>query len=298
MALAYLAAFGCALCYGVGSILQDIAAKRIEADTKLDARLLVRVTTQLPYIGGLALDLAGFILSLLALLRLPLFAVQAIAASSIGVVVVLSSARNRHWPGARQLVVLGVLAVGLVALAATASPDKPTPAPSWFALAAWIGVVVLAAGGGLVARGVTGERAGAILGGFSGLAFGGAALCARAVEAHTTLAALLRDPLSYALLVFGALGIALYAAALQRGSVTIATACQYALETLIPALIGLVVLGDRARSGWAGVAVVGFALTLGAAILLTFDSPVSPDGHPTPPLDGSASDAAVRPTRP
>ena len=78
MALAYLAAFGCALCYGVGSILQDIAAKRVEADSKLDARLLVRVTTQLPYVGGLGLDLVGWVLSLLALLRLPLFAVQAI----------------------------------------------------------------------------------------------------------------------------------------------------------------------------------------------------------------------------
>jgi drug/metabolite transporter (DMT)-like permease len=224
-------------------------------------------------------------------LRLPLFAVQAIAASSIGVVVVLSSMRSRTRPATRQLVVLGVLAVGLVALAATASPDRPTAAPAWFAVAAWIGVVLIAGSGVVVARTVTGDRAGAVLGGLSGLAFGGAALCARAVEAHRQLSAIVRDPLSWALLVFGALGIALYAAALQRGSVTIATACQYALETLVPAVIGLAVLGDRARPGWAGVAVIGFALTLGAAILLTFDSPVGSEGvgPPVVPLTGGST---------
>ncbi len=293
MALAYLAAFGCALCYGVGSILQDIAAKRVAPDTRLDARLLVRVTTQLPYVGGLGLDLAGFVLSLLALLRLPLFAVQAIAASSIGVVAVLSSIRTRTRPSHRQLVVLVVLGVGLVALAATASPDRPTAAPTGFALAMWIGVVLVAGCGALVARTVTGDRAGAVLGGLSGLAFGGAALCARAVEAHGQLSEVVRDPSSWALLVFGALGIALYAAALQRGSVTIATACQYALETLVPAVIGLVVLGDRARPGWAGVAVVGFMLTLGAAIALTFDSSVTPGAHPTAAPDGLPSAGAA-----
>jgi len=275
MALAYLAAFGSALCYGVGSILQDTAAKRVEADSTIDARLLVRITTQLPYLLGLGLDLAGFILSLLALLRLPLFAVQAIAASSIGVVVVLSSVINKVWPPQRRLLILGVLAVGLVSLAAAASPDRPKAAPSWFGVAMWIGVVVIAAVGVAVARTLTGERAGAVLGGLSGLAFGGTALCARALEAHSDVSAVLRDPLLYALLAFGALAITLYAAALQRGTVTIATACQYALETVVPSLIGLAVLGDAARAGLAGVAVVGFICTLGAAIVLTFDT--SPD---------------------
>ncbi len=283
MALAYLAAFGCALCYGVASILQDVAAKRVEADAKLDPRLLVRVTTQLPYIAGLGLDTVGWILSLLALLSLPLFAVQAIAAGSIGVVVVLSAARTKVAPTHRQLVILTALGVGLVALALTAAPDQPQSAPSWFAVVMWIGVVLIAGGGALVARATTGDRAGAVLGGLSGLAFGGTALCARALEAHTHVSAVPGDPLTWALVCFGGLGIALYAAALQRGSVTIATACQYALETLVPALIGLLVLGDHARNGWAGAAVVGFVLTLGAAIALTFD---------TSPTRGSARGGA------
>ncbi len=55
-------------------------------------------------------------------------------------------------------------------------------------------------------------------------------------------------------------------------------------------------LGDRARNGWAGVAVVGFVLTLGAAIALTFDSPVAADGHPDATPAGSAPDAPARTT--
>ena len=79
------------------------------------------------------------------------------------------------------------------------------------------------------------------------------------------------DPASWALLVFGALGVSLYAAALQRGSVTMATACQYALDTWFRR-------GRPGRAGrprpqrLAGVAAVGFLLTLGAAIALTLQS--------------------------
>jgi drug/metabolite transporter (DMT)-like permease len=290
MALAYLAAFGCALCYGVGSILQDIAAKRVEADSKLDARLLVRVTTQLPYVGGLGLDLVGWVLSLLALLRLPLFAVQAISASSIGVVVVLSAAITKVRPGRRQVAILAVLGVGLVALAATAAPDRPKAVGGAFTVVMWIGVLLIAAAGAVVARTLTGDRAGAVLGALSGLAFGGTALCARALEAHVKISSLPLDPLSWALLVFGALGVSLYAAALQRGSVTVATACQYALDTSVPAVVGLAVLGDHARNGLAGVAAVGFLLTLGAAIALTLQSgPRSSSARP-----GSGSDPGAR----
>ncbi len=160
----------------------------------------------------------------------------------------------------------------------------------------WIGVVAIAAGGMLVARASTGDRAGALLGGLSGLAFGGTALCARALESHVHLSALPRDPLTWALLAFGALGISLYAAALQRGSVTIATACQYALETLVPSLIGLLVLGDHARAGLAGVAVIGFVLTLGAAIALTFDT--DPDSGSARGRAGPPGAADLTPSTP
>jgi len=187
-------------------------------------------------------------------------------------VVVLSAALTKVRPSRRRLVTLAALGVGLIALAATAAPDRPNAVGGAFTVAMWIGVLLVAAGGAVVARTLSGDRAGAVLGALSGLAFGGTALCARALEAHVKISAVPLDPLSWALLVFGALGVSLYAAALQRGSVTVATACQYALDTSVPAVVGLAVLGDHARNGFAGVAVVGFLLTLGAAIALTLQS--------------------------
>ena len=84
---------------------------------------------------------------------------------------------------------------------------------------------------------------------------------------------MLSDPLTWAIVPYGILGIALYAAALERGSVAVATASQYAAETLVPSLIGLAFLGDRAREGLQWMAAAGFVVTLGAAIVLTFVSP-------------------------
>ncbi len=50
--LALAAAFGCAACYGVGSVLEQIGARREEAATTLDPRLLIRLAGQLPYLVG------------------------------------------------------------------------------------------------------------------------------------------------------------------------------------------------------------------------------------------------------
>ena len=68
--------------------------------------------------------------------------------------------------------------------------------------------------------------------------------------------------------LFGVLGFWLYSLALQRASVTAATAPLVLLETLVPAVVGLTVFGDGVRSGWWPVALVGFALSIGGALIL------------------------------
>src|SRR5919199_4485434 len=92
MLLGLAGALGAALAYGVGSILQGVAARRAAGGGRdLDPRLLLRLAHQLPYVLGLGCDLAGFGLSLVALRTLPLFAVQAAVASAIGVTAVLAA---------------------------------------------------------------------------------------------------------------------------------------------------------------------------------------------------------------
>ena len=60
----------------------------------------------------------------------------------------------------------------------------------------------------------------------------------------------------------------LYATALDGGSVTTATAAVVLAETMPPALVGVIFLGDTTRHGLAAVAGLGFALAVACAVAL------------------------------
>jgi hypothetical protein len=105
----------------------------------------------------------------------------------------------------------------------------------------------------------------------SGLSDGGMALCARALH-HDTVTGFITDPLAIALIPFTIIGIVAFAASLQRGAVAIALACQQAAITVIPSIIGLIVLGDKARHGFAVVTYAGFGITVVIVLALTFDT--------------------------
>jgi len=79
---------------------------------------------------------------------------------------------------------------------------------------------------------------------------------------------LIGHPALYSLVIFGIAGTASHAHALQRGSVTSVAAVVVALETLVPAGLGVLVLGDRPRSGSVPLAAIGFGLTVGASLML------------------------------
>lgn len=274
MELAWLAAFGTALCFGVSALLEDVAAKRTPPSAGDAGRSVLTVATRLPYLAGMLLSLGGWMLSLLALQRLPLFAVQAVGASSIGLVVIAHRLQTRVPTPRQEAVLLVALGAGLVALAVSAEPDEPQSVSWVFDLGMWIGVAVVVVLT-VVALRVGGPRASAMLGAISGLAYGGTALCARALQTDHTLRGLLLDPLTIALVPFAAVGITCFALALQRGSVSVATATQHASMTVVPSAVGLLVLGDHARPGFIPLAVAGFLLTVGSVLALTMIRPAA-----------------------
>ena len=103
MVLGLLGAFGAAICYGVASILQALAARRSAAVEGLDPRLLLRLLHSWQYLVGLALDGLAFLLSIAALRSLPLFAVQAIVASFLAITAVSGCRLPAHAaPAQRQ----------------------------------------------------------------------------------------------------------------------------------------------------------------------------------------------------
>jgi hypothetical protein len=83
-----------------------------------------------------------------------------------------------------------------------------------------------------------------------------------------TIHQLVRDPAAYALAAAGVVSFMLYATALEDGSVTVATAAVVLAETVPPAAVGILFLGDHTRPGLGGVALLGFSLAVVCAVAL------------------------------
>ena len=267
MSLGLVGALAAALCYGVASVLQAVGAARTRSGSALDPRLLARLLTQGPYLAGLALDGIGFVASLLALRTLPLFLVESAVASSIAATAVLA-ARFLHVRLRRvEWLALGAVGVGLVALAAAAQPGAGRALSSRGGYLLLAGVAVSLAVAAASAR-LTRGRAGALLAANAGAAFGAVGVAARSLAVPAPAWHVVGDPVAWCVVCYGLLGMLWYSAALQRTSVTSATAITFGVETIAPALLGLTVLGDAARPGLAGVAAAGFALTVGGCLAL------------------------------
>ncbi len=217
------------------------------------------------YVAGSALDLVGAVASAVALQHLPLFIVQSCIAASIGVtavvaVPVLGLRLHRH-----EVLALVALGAGLtlLALSSSSAPARAlTGAGPWLLLA---GVAVIA----LVAAATLRGGSSAAMALTCGLAFSGMGLAERTLALPHPWWHVLGGPTPYALVGYGVVGITAYASALARGKVTTVTGVTFAVETIVPSVVGLLVLDDSTRSGFALVAAAGFVATVGGAIALT-----------------------------
>lgn len=286
--MTYVLSLACALLaalsYGTASVMQAAAARRTDKRPHLDAMLLVRLVRQLPYIAGLALDLVGFIASVVALRNLPLFMVQSVIAGSVGVTAIVASVVFGIQLRRYEMVALVGLVVGFALLAVSAQPEHAT-------VLARPGRIVLVAGVVLVALvGVIGARldehtASVALAVGAGLSWAGTGIAARVLQVPAPLWHLAVDPVALALAAYGVLGTLLFATSLQRGSVTAAAALVFSVETVVPAGIGVAFLGDHARPHFQAAAVLGIIAAVGASITLARRSEPLP--RDTAPLHGS-----------
>ena len=123
-------------------------------------------------------------------------------------------------------------------------------------------------------RRVPGATGTVLLGLLAGTGFGVVAVCARLLPSYGL--ALLTAPVAYVLVLAGGTAYFVYSAAMQRGSVTTATAAMVITQTVVPAVVGLF-LGDTVRPGLVPVAVVGFALALAGALGLARFEQLAPE---------------------
>jgi drug/metabolite transporter (DMT)-like permease len=286
-----VAAVVAALCYGVASVIQAIAVREAShrsvaaADAGgVDPGLVPRMLHQWRFVASVVIDLLGFVAQLVALHRLPLFAVQAMVAANLAVIAVLATVvmgarlSRREW-----LAVAGVVA-GVGLLGSSAGAEGASRAGFAFKIAVLAATAVFGLCGVVAARLLRDPARTLALGTVAGFGFGAVGISARVLNGFAPLT-LVRDPAAYAVAAAGIVSFVFYATALEGGSVTVATSAVVLTETLPPAIVGVIFLGDTTRSGLTPVAAVGFALAVACAVMLARfgEADHGPGGAPGPP---------------
>ncbi|MFI5954023.1 hypothetical protein [Cryptosporangium sp. NPDC051539] len=304
-------AVAAAVAYGAASLLQAVGARR--------ARSALVVWREPAYLAGLGLDAIAWLMSLVALRTLPIYLVQTVLAGSLAVTavgarMVLGARLRRVDVGA---IAVTVAALGLLAATSGTQSGDTFSRPAAFALAAASVVLALAgwAAAAAAARprpavaarprpataarpgpadgaarprsaGADGEvtagagGAAATCAALAGAGFGGAAIAVRGLRFEGNWPA---EPALWALVVFGVAGALLYAVALEHGDVARVTAVLWTVEVIVPSIAGFAWLGDTVRPGWAPAAAAGFALAIGAALVLARSPAQEPTAVPAPP---------------
>ncbi|SDK75374.1 hypothetical protein [Streptomyces indicus] len=263
-----ICALASAVCFGAASVLQAVATRAIAPGTGsgVDPGLLMRVLKQWRYLAGLALDGLGFLLQIVALKHIPIYAVGAALAGSLAVTAVIATRLLHIRLSRAEWTAIAVVCAGLamVGLAAGAEGhESGSDALKWVLLAASVALLLVGAAGGRLPD----KPRALVLGLGAGLGFGVVQVAVRLIDEYA-LTDLLTNPATYALLIGGGGAFLLLTSALQRGSVPTATAGLVLGETIAPALVGVLWLGDETREGLGWLALLGFAVAVAGALAL------------------------------
>ncbi|MBP0461073.1 DMT family transporter [Streptomyces montanisoli] len=265
-----LCALGAAVCFGTAAVLQAVATRSTApgSGSGVDAALFLRAARQWRYLLGLLLDAGGFALQIVALRSLPIYVVGAALAASLAVTAVVAARLLSVRLSRTEWTAVAVVCCGLAMLGLASGPEGNTAGSStlrWAMLAVAAFVLLV----GVVGGRLPGRARALVLGLGSGVGFGVVEVAVRLIDSLDLASGRFwTNPALYALLAAGGAAFLLLTSALQRGSVTTATAGMVVGETVGPALVGVIWLGDRTRPGLGWLAVLGFAVAVAGALLL------------------------------
>lgn len=270
MLIGVVAALAACASYGTASVLQSHGARSSTAES-VDSGPTLRstVTAMLTpvFIAGMVLDVLGFGGSLVSARLIPLFLSQTIISANLVVTAVLSvlflhvRLRTRDWT-AIAIVLAALCVLGFTA--GELGTEVPGRHMHWSVLA--VSMLILAFGVGLVR--LLGKKAAIPAGLIAGVLFGAMAVAVRIVHGLDPLhwRVLLADPALWAVLVAGLGGFYLFTVALQVGSVNGVAAALVMGETVIPGVVGVLLLGDVAKPGFGWLVAVAFTTAVAGAV--------------------------------
>lgn len=278
MLIGLLAALVAALLYGVAAVMQASASRGLPDIEQGTARLAGAALRNPVLVAAIVMDLAGAVLHLVAIGRIPLYLAQAGIAAQLPITALVSAFALHERLTRRDVAAVLATFVGIALLAADAGESGATEQRPLLIVGLYVGTAVLLALGAVAYRG-TGRTAGAGLSLLAGLGYAVATLGARQLEAPYV--SLSTAVIVVLIAVAGVSGFWLYSFAMQRVSVAAASAPLVLCEVLVPAAVGILVLGDGVPS-WL-VITLGLVLSMAGAVYLAgFEGRVLERGRTAP----------------
>jgi drug/metabolite transporter (DMT)-like permease len=247
-------------------VQQKIGADKEPNVKTLDATLLLRLLRNGPYMFGTILELAGYGLSLVALRILPLFLVQSVIAASVVVTAVGDRLILHTKISHRNIFAIIIVLIGLVFLSISAEPSRAVMGSSSVRLLLELSPILIGVIG-IVFIYIRNNISAMVLAALAGLSFGTTSTIGRIIVYPHPLWRLGESPLTWGLIASALLGQYLFTLALQRTTATKGNATMIALQTLGPALCGLIFFNDKIRSGYELIVVLGAALVIIGCIM-------------------------------
>ncbi|MEZ0049999.1 drug/metabolite transporter (DMT)-like permease [Mycobacterium sp. MAA66] len=287
IAAALLACFS----YGTASVLQSYGARKsaIAPDHTVTAgggptlHSTAAAMMTPTFVAGMALDGLGFVGTLVSARLIPLFLSQTIMSANLVVTAVLSTVVLRVRLKSRDWVAIAMVLAALCVLGFTTGrlgESHPHVGMHWGVLL--VSLIILAVGVVLVRA--LGSWAAVGAGLIAGVLYGAMAVAVRIVHGLDPLKvdALLADPALWAILVAGGGGFYLFTVALQIGSVNGVAAALVVGETVVPGVVGVVLLGDSSRPGYGWLVMLAFATAVAGAVAVSIFGAAEPDSTPVP----------------
>lgn len=264
MLIGLIAALASAVLFGIAAVWQAMAVRTHEAETRSASSFVGMALTSPLLLLVVAAYLIGFVLHAVAIWSLPLYLAQATISLSMPVTAIVS-ARRLHEPLGRAGWYAVAAVTGGIALVAAGAGTPGDPSSLWsLPVLAWsLAVLCLVTGLYLVRR--DGHHSMVLLGLVAGCGYAGSAIGVRGISVSWSVEVV---AVTLAVPTLGVIAFWLYSVSLEGVTVATSTAALILSETFLPAVVGVVILGDGVRRGWWPAVITGFALAVGGAVSL------------------------------
>jgi drug/metabolite transporter (DMT)-like permease len=256
-----------ALCFSLGTVLQQQVASTASEEEARQAGFLLRLARRPRWLAGIAADALGFLAQAGALAIGRLVVVQPLLATTVVFSLPLGAKLGGRRVARRDMVAALAITAGLAVFLVVADPTggrEDATTVAWIVSFAVTSLVCAALA--LAARGRPPARRAGLIGAAAGILFGlSAALTKATVERlDDGVLEVLADWHLYALLVVGYASMSLSQSSLQTGALAPSVATQMSLDPITSLLLGILAFDETVHEDAAGLiaALAAFAVMI------------------------------------